>query len=169
MPPSEQPQDRAGELTFEEFFESEHLRLFGTICLITGNRQEAEDVMQEAFLRVWERWGRVSQMESPAGYLYQCSMNIVRKRMRRSRLAARRFKSDPVGPEDAFSEVEARDAVIRLLAPLTPRQRAALVLTELRGLSSQEAARALRIAPGTVRVLKAQALKSLRSGGEGDG
>lgn len=57
--------------TFEEFFSAERDRLFRALCLITGSRDESEDVAQEAFLRVLERWDRVGGMEDPAGYLHR--------------------------------------------------------------------------------------------------
>ena len=41
--------------SFEELFDSEHARLFGALCLVTGDRHEAEEIMQDAFLRLWER------------------------------------------------------------------------------------------------------------------
>jgi RNA polymerase sigma-70 factor (ECF subfamily) len=59
----------AEERSFEEFFSSEHARLFGALCLVTGDRHEAEEIMQDAFLRLWERWGRVSGLDDPSGYL----------------------------------------------------------------------------------------------------
>ena len=49
--------------TFEEFFEGHRRQLFGALCLITGNRFEAEEITQEAFVRVWERWDRVAAMD----------------------------------------------------------------------------------------------------------
>ena len=42
--------------TFDAFYWSVHRPLFGALCVITGNRTDAEDISQEAFLRVWERW-----------------------------------------------------------------------------------------------------------------
>ena len=60
----------AEAISFEEFFEEHHRRLFSALCAATANRQEAEEVMQEAFLKLWERWDRVSGLEDPVGYLY---------------------------------------------------------------------------------------------------
>src|SRR5205823_649439 len=87
--------DVAGEAeptppTFEEFVESESARLFRALYLVTGSRHEAEEVMQDAFLAVWERWGRVGAMEDPTGYLFRTAMNAFRKRLRRASLAVRR-------------------------------------------------------------------------------
>ena len=43
---------------FDTFFEEEHERLFKALYFVTGNRHDAEELMQDAFLRLWERWGR---------------------------------------------------------------------------------------------------------------
>ena len=53
--------------SFEAFFEAEHERLFRALYLVTGNAQEAEELMQDAFVAVWERWDRVSGMDEPTG------------------------------------------------------------------------------------------------------
>src|SRR5262245_4014410 len=58
-PPGSEP------MTFDDFFAAERTRLFGALAVMSGNRAEAEEVMQEAFLRVWERWDRVAAMDSP--------------------------------------------------------------------------------------------------------
>ena len=53
--------------SFEDFFEQTHQRLFGGLCLITGNRHEAEEVMQDAYLKVWERWTGSARWTSRSG------------------------------------------------------------------------------------------------------
>jgi DNA-directed RNA polymerase specialized sigma24 family protein len=55
------------QASFDAFFEDTHQRLFGGLCLVTGNRHEAEEVMQDAYLTLWERWGRVSPWMIPPG------------------------------------------------------------------------------------------------------
>ena len=98
--------------SFEAFFEAEHERLFRALYLVTGNAQEAEELMQDAFVAVWERWDRVSAMDEPTGYLFRTAMNRFRSRLRRASRAARRAAgSDPGG--DAFAAADERDAVAR--------------------------------------------------------
>jgi RNA polymerase sigma-70 factor (ECF subfamily) len=146
---------------FEDLVEAEHSALYGALCLITRDRAEAEDVTQEAFLRVWERWDRVVQMNNPAGYLFRTAMNTWRKRRRRVAMSIRRaIRLAP--PRDELAEVEVRDAVVRALASLTPRQRAAIVLVDLLDQSSEEAATLLGIKPPTVRVLVSQGRAALK-------
>jgi RNA polymerase sigma-70 factor (sigma-E family) len=146
---------------FEEFFGAEHARLFGALCFVTGDRHEAEEIMQDAFLALWERWDRIDSIQDPTAYLYRTAMNAFRKRSRRAALAVRRALSlapDPV----PFSEIDEQQDVVAALAELTPRQRAALVLTDVMDYSSEEAGRALGVSAGTVRGLASRARQNLR-------
>jgi RNA polymerase sigma-70 factor (ECF subfamily) len=155
------------EVSFEELFEREHARLFRALYLITGSAQEAEELTQDAFLRVWERWERVRVMDNPGGYLSRVAVNAGRSRIRRLAVAARRTLT-PGEPEDPFSAADLRDALVRALAELPERQRAALVLTELMDLPSEEAATALGITSSSVRSLVSQARRALRASMEVD-
>jgi RNA polymerase sigma factor (sigma-70 family) len=147
--------------SFEVFYEAEHDGLFGALHLITRNSHEAEELMHDAFLKVWERWERVREMDSPTGYLYRTAMNAFRGRYRRAAMSRRllgwAYKRDPL------EEVESRDELDRALAALTVRQRAAVILTELLDFTSEEAGRLLGVRPGTVRVLAQHARDTLRN------
>jgi RNA polymerase sigma factor (sigma-70 family) len=142
--------------TFEEFFEAEKDRLLRILSVITGSRTEAEDVAQEAFTRVFERWDTLSGSVDLSGYLHRTAMNVFRSRLRRAAIALRRTVM-PNPEEDVFQVVDDRDLAIRALATLTPRQRAALVLTEVLGYSGEEAGRLLGIKASTVWALRHQA------------
>jgi len=143
-------------LAFEEFFEAERARLFRALVLVTHDPAEAEDVTQEAFVRVWERWDRVHTLDDPVGYLFKTAMNLHRSALRRAVTAAKRSLRPP-DEHDPLQEVLDHDEAVRSLAALTPRQRAAVVVTELLGYSSEEAGAILGIRSGTVRTLTAQA------------
>ena len=146
---------------FEEFFQLEHRRLYGALAIMTGDRFEAEEVMQDAFLKVWERWDRVSAMDEPVGFLYRTAMNLYRKRLRRAAVAVR--KAAHLAPRhDELDIIETRDQAARLLRVLTPREREAIVLTSYLGYSTEEAGSLLGIKASTVRVLTMRARDSLR-------
>ncbi len=142
-------------------------RLFRALYVLTGDRHEAEDLAQLAFCKVWERWGRVGKLDDPAGYLFRTAFNDRRSATRRTMRAARRLVDHtflhpaptPV-PEPADVATD-RDSVARALAALTPRQREAVVLTELLDCATGEAAEIMRIRPATVRVLVSQARAAL--------
>ena len=99
-------------------------------------------------------------MDDPRGYLYRTAMNVFRSRYRRAMLALKR--STGAAPTDDFAEVEARDATVRALATLSPRQRAAVVLTDLLGFRSDEAAKMLGIRASTVRMHASRAHAALK-------
>jgi RNA polymerase sigma-70 factor (ECF subfamily) len=159
--------EHASAPPFEEFFALEHARLYRALALITGDGDEAEDVMQEAFVRLWERWDRVSRLEDPVGYLYRTALNGFRLRLRRASRAARRLV-DHEAAKDPFERVDERDTLRRALASTTRRQRTALVLTGVLGLTSEEASKVMRASPVTVRRLASKARQAMKSSMEVD-
>jgi RNA polymerase sigma-70 factor (ECF subfamily) len=137
------------------------------LWLVTGNRAEAEELMQDAFLKIWERWEQVGVMDDPVGYLYRTAMNLFRKRYRRATLALRR--SIGLAPsQDDFAAADDRETVRKVLSTIPPRQRAALVLTELLGFSATDAGRALGVQASTIRSLSHQGRESFRQAMEVD-
>jgi RNA polymerase sigma factor (sigma-70 family) len=161
------PQRTAGPRDFRAFFEDEHRRLLKTLYFVTGDRHEAADLMQDAFLKLWERWDRIETIEDPRAYLFRAALNGSRMRARAARRAAKRslpFRS----ARDPFEDVDVREDVRRMLDRLAPRQRAALVLLDLYGYGSEEAATILGVRPSTVRALATQGRAVLRSTGGDD-
>ena len=143
--------------SFEEFYEATFRRLFTALCLVTGNRHEAEEIAQEAFVRVFERWDRVGVLEDPNGYLFRVSMNVFRSRYRRASLGLRRAIFLAPSETDDLAAVETRDEVVRLLLGLEPMQRAAVLLTAILDHSAEETGRMLGLRPSSVRSLTTRA------------
>ena len=102
--------------SFETFFEDEKDRLLRVLSVITGSRGEAEDLAQEAFTRMFERWDEVGHMDDLAGYLHRTAMNLFRSQYRRARVAEARRSSTP--QRDVFEAVEERDVATQALARL---------------------------------------------------
>lgn len=147
---------------FDEFVEDEHERLYKALYFVTGSREDAEDIAQEAFLKLWERWDDIDRIDDPTGYLFRVALNGFRMRRRRAATALRKLA--PIGvARDEFAEAEMRADVRRLLLGLSPRQRAALLLVDLLGYPSEQAARILRVRPSTVRNLASQGRRALKS------
>jgi RNA polymerase sigma factor (sigma-70 family) len=152
---------------FEVFYEEERERLFKALYFVTGNRHDAEELTQDAFLKLWERWDQIDRIDDPTAYLFRVALNAFRLRRRRASMAIR--KRIPIAePPDAYEEAEMRVDVRQLLLGLTPRQRAALLLVDLLGYSSEQAARILRVRPSTVRSLATQGRRALRTEGARD-
>ena len=127
----------AGELdeplSFDAFFAAESQTLFRRMWLVTRDRQEAEEIVQDAFLLLYERWDRATSWDDPSSYLYRTAFNTWKKRTRRATRAVRNVVWSE--PGDDFEAADARSVVGAALAHLSPRQRAAVVLTELLGFS----------------------------------
>ena len=147
---------------FDTFFEEEHERLFKALYFVTGQRQDAEELMQDAFLRMWERWDRVDEIDDPTGYLFRVALNAFRTRRRRAAVALRRVLP-AVEQRDVFTDAEMRADVRRLLLRLTPRQRAALLLVDLLGYPADQAGSILGVRASSVRALATQARRALRA------
>ena len=147
--------------TFGTFFREHYGRLGKAMFLLTGDADEAEDLAQDAMVRVCERWDRVASMGSPEGYLYRTAMNLYRGRLRRAsvRLRRRTVRSDV----DPLEAAEDRGDIGRLLRSLPAGQRDALILVEWLGLSTEDAASILGIKPGSVRARVSRAKAALRS------
>ena len=152
---------------FDEFFEEQHVRLARALYLLTGSASEADELAQEALVRVWERWDRVGRMESPQGYLFRTALNLHRSRMRWLTSRARQLLEPPptVDPADV---VQQRDSIARALESLPAGQRGAVVLVEWLGMNQEEAAKALRIRPGSLRSRLSRAKAALRQVGDDD-
>jgi RNA polymerase sigma-70 factor, ECF subfamily len=148
---------------FESFFRQHERALFGTLCLVTGDPREAEELMQEAFLKVWEAWHRIRLMDDPAAYLYRTAFNAFRSRLRRLLRAARHTVVGTSPAADAFAEIDERVDLLEALRALTPRQRAAVVLVDLLDVPSEEAGEILGVKAVTVRTLAFQARHALRA------
>jgi RNA polymerase sigma-70 factor (ECF subfamily) len=154
---------------FRTFFEDEHRGLLKALHFVTGDRAEAADLMQEAFVKVWELWGRIDTIKDPRAYLFRVAFNGSKMRARSAALAAKHAVPF-VAVRDAYDDIDLREDVRRMLQSLTPRQRTALVLVDLYGYGSEDAAEIMGVRPSTVRALATQGRAALRAtGGSSDG
>jgi RNA polymerase sigma factor (sigma-70 family) len=160
------PERASIPVDFSTFFAEEHRGLFKALYFVTGNRADAAELMQDAFLKLWERWDGLDRIEDPTAYLFRVALNGSRMRARAARRAGLRLIAAQ-RDRDPFDEIELRQDVRQLLLTLAPRQRAALLLLDMYGYGSEEAARIMGIRPSTVRALATQGRAVLRrsSGG----
>jgi RNA polymerase sigma factor (sigma-70 family) len=101
-------------------------------------------------------------MDDPTGYLYRTAMNAFRSWHRRSTLAAKRAFG-LTRTDESITQIEEQDVVVRALASLTSRQRAAVELIDFMGYSSEEAGRMLGIRASTVRTHVERAHRDLKA------
>lgn len=161
QPETERRLRTAGESTFEEYYSAEYPRLVRALLLLSSEPTEAEELAQEAFLRVFERWDRVSLMDSPAGYLYRTALNLHRKRLRRLAVRARHLWLPDRRP-DEIEIAGDRLLLLRAIAQLPRQQREALVLVDWLGLDSETAGDVLGITSASVRGRLHRARATLR-------
>jgi len=147
--------------TFETFFEHQYTNLLRAMYLVTGNRHEAEEITQDAFVRALERWDRVRHADNRAGYLYRIAVHLYRSKLRRVARGGRQT-ARPNREADPFEAADYRGAVGRALTTLSEGQREALVLVEWLDMTDEEAGRILGISPVTVRVRRHRARAKLR-------
>ena len=154
-------QARAVPADFEGFFRSNYSRVGRMVYLLTGDASEAEDLAQEAFARVFERWEKISLMENPEGYLFRVALNLQSRWLRKTGPIST-LPSDPPVVTDQSASADAALDVLEALRRLPNDQRQALVLAEWLGLSSAEIGRLLDVAPTSIRGRIFRARRSLR-------
>jgi RNA polymerase sigma factor (sigma-70 family) len=147
----------APDADFDVFYREQYARLVRALILLAGP-SDAEDLAQEALSRVFERWERVSGMESPEGYLYRTALNVHRTVWRRRR---RRSDTDAVS-EVSTDAVDERLTILAAVSTLPRKQREALVLVEWLGFGAREAGAILGIEAVSVRSRLMDARNRLR-------
>jgi RNA polymerase sigma-70 factor (sigma-E family) len=125
--------------------------------LVVGNRGLAEDIVQEAFLRVWRSRARIRDVDAAPAYLRRTVVNLSRSRLRRTILERRYATATPEAVAEPASWLDLRRAV----AALPARRRACVVLRYFADLTEAETAAVLGISVGTVKSQTSKALRHL--------
>jgi RNA polymerase sigma-70 factor (ECF subfamily) len=136
-----------GGQTFEEIFRESYPRLVGQLFVVTTSRTEAEEVVQEAFARLWEQWSRVREYENIESWVRRVSLNFAISRWRRTTRHEQLLDVSSTHNDPAESEL----AVLVALRSLPLKQRSALLLHHVVGLSVNEVAIKMSAKPGTVK------------------
>ena len=138
--------------------------------LLTGDRATAEDLVQEAFVRVVGRFRHLRVPDAFESYLRRTIVNLHTSQLRRRRIERSYLERERVSarPEAVSSpDLGEREDVWRELLALPPRQRAAVVLRYYEDLSERETADVLRCSVAAVKSLTARAMETLRTRMEG--
>lgn len=149
------------EAAFELLVQTELPQAYRTATLVLGDATEAEDAVQEAMVRAWQR---IAQLRDPAragAWFGRLLMNVCRDRLRTRRSSPIAWLEPPAGrPPDDF---ENREAVLRALAALPAEQRIAVVLRYYLDLSLVEIADRTRAPLGTVKTRLHYGLQAMRA------
>jgi RNA polymerase sigma factor (sigma-70 family) len=138
-----------GTTGFESWYRQESVRLVRVLTLALAEPDLAKDSADEAFARAYERWPRVSAMESPTGWAYKVALNYGRRRVLRRRferaLLVRHTRDRSA--EDTSSGRPDMD-LWNIVSSLPPRQRTAIVLRYLGDFSELQVAQLMGISTG---------------------
>lgn len=157
--------DHNDEAAFADFVTREWSRLVRVGYLLTGDVGRAEDLVQQALVKVHRHWPRVYRDGSPYAYTRAAVANESTSWWRRKRVDEHLGEIPAHAdrdPRDAYSGVDNRDAVIGALHTLPPRMRAVIVLRFYDDLTEAETAEALGISAGSVKSQTSRGLARLR-------
>lgn len=136
--------------SLDDLYTSAYRRLVAQLYAVTGNRQEAEDVVQEAFMRALPRWEQVRTYDAPEAWLRTVALNLARSRWRRTkRGAAALVRHGVPHPEPELSPDHV--ALMSAMKGLPEAQREALVLHHFCGMSVDEVAASVGAPSGTIK------------------
>lgn len=134
-------------------FQTQYRSLVKMAALLLGEKGQAEEVVQEGFLRLWNGWQRVRDEQDAAAYLRATILNLCRSSIRRRKIA-RLYRMRQLSASSASEEVAADESVlfvIGLLRSLPSRQRECLVLKHYLELTEDEIASTLGISKSSVK------------------
>lgn len=152
----------------ERFLAERADRLMRTAVLLTGSREAGQDLLQTALERLLRHWRTLDG--DPEGYLRRTLYNLAADGFRRQRRLQRKLlllRSEVPASMDTTAEVDLRDALVRILLQLPPRQRAVLVLRYWEQLTESETAAVLGWPEGTVKSATSRGLRRLRELADG--
>lgn len=145
---------------FRRVVEENQAFVFALSYRILGNADDAEDIVQETFIRLWKNISKYRREVKLTTWLYKIVTNLCldllksrrfRERNSKSDLVTGSFVADPGTPEKETFRRELQTIIAELTETLTPKQRIVFVLRDLEGLTVQEICAALSMSPGNVK------------------
>lgn len=152
------------EAEFTAYVQERRASLYATAYHLTGDRFEAEDLLQSALFSTYRAWDRISDKAAVGGYLRRTMTNLHISAWRRRKLNEYPTEELPetVGDTDAMRGTELRAVLWQALARLPELQRTMLVLRYYEGRTDPEIADILDISVGTVKSSIWRSLRRLR-------
>ncbi len=151
----------------EDLFQHEYVRLVQALTVVTGSKETAADAVQEAFVCLLRRWDRLSTYDDPAGWVRRVALNQIREQQRsiwRQGRLLLKIEQEPTMPEEISSfDPELWERV----RTLSPKQRTAVALRYVGGMTAREVAEVMHVSEGTVDQHLHRALQTLREALEG--
>jgi RNA polymerase sigma-70 factor (ECF subfamily) len=139
------------ERQFDDFYTASFARLTGQLYAMIGDRDEAQECVQEAFVRAWTHRRKLEQAEHPEAWVRTTAYRLAVSRWRRTRLGRRPADRAVSPPTQTEASDETRVALVTALKQLPDAQRQALVLHHLCDLPVQAVAREVGVPEGTIK------------------
>jgi RNA polymerase sigma-70 factor (sigma-E family) len=153
--------DRVRE--FEDFVRARGVRLLRLALVLTGEQHDAEDLAQEALVRMQSKWGKVASAENQDAYARRILVNLYLSGKRRACVTPVRDDFADSQQSDPAELVGNKDLLRRALSRLPDRQRTAVVLRYYEEVSTPEISAIMGITESSVRSALSRGLESLRS------
>lgn len=156
------------EQSFRLFYERTARPLQAYLVHATGSQVAAEDLLQEAYLRLIRADVRVNDENHRKNYLFRIATNLLRDRYRRRRPPADEL-TEARDPADQEADIQRRNDLSKALRELTPRERQLLWLAYVEGMSHNEIAAAVGLKSGSIRPLLFRARRRMAEVLQGKG
>ncbi|MFJ9250764.1 sigma-70 family RNA polymerase sigma factor [Streptomyces sp. NPDC101776] len=151
---------QTGHLDFEEFYQSAYARLVGQLFSVTGSLEQAEDVVQEAFVRALGRWPRIQTYDVPELWVRRVAINLAVSEIRRLRRRAAALLR--LGAQTSQVQLSPKTVhLAEMLGQVPVNQRPVLLLHDVLDLPIDQIAEQLGLPSSTVRGRLARARASL--------
>ena len=154
---------------FKTIFLPCHQQLYRVAYRLTGNREDAEDVVQETYLKIWNSRDRLGQLDNPAAFCMTTLKNLFVDFLRRKRGdRGSSFNADDVtvpADIDIGNQIEQRDSVnivTQLIEQLPDNQRDVIRMRDIADLPFEEIEAATGLSPGNIRTLLSRARKKIK-------
>ena len=152
---------QSGDLrSFEQLIEQHQAKVFNIALGIMGNRQDAEDAAQIAFIKIYRAIGDFKSQSKFSTWVYRITVNVcmdeVRKKKRHGSVSDEEigdafFADDSSSPEAQSLKSEQSEELKKAIASLKPEHRKMIVLRDINGFSYEEIAKITRLSAGTVK------------------
>jgi RNA polymerase sigma-70 factor (sigma-E family) len=154
--------DAAARAAFQSYVVGRSPALLRTAYLLTGNRADAEDLLQTALAKTYLAWDRIRDREAVDGYVRRVLVTTQTSAWRRRRPESLYDEVPEVPGRDRHADADLHDALWTALGRLGKKQRAIVVLRYYEDLSEADTARVLGVSVGTVKSTTSRALSLLR-------
>lgn len=150
VPPTCAGADVRTEADFTGLYEKHFSELAAQVCAYLGDATEAQDLVQEAFLRAWQRWDKVGGYEEPVAWVRRVAWNLATSKHRRNQVA-RKFLQKSSAPELAPAASPDHVALVAALKSVPAKRRQALVMHYMADMTISAIAEATGAKEGTVK------------------